>query len=104
MILAVAVFAGIDFGPAAAFKFVAMVAGMLAGATAFVVFLAKIYETNDPRFQIMVPILLFGVLALGMWQGLWQGFHLWFPAVFGFGTLIMFCHCLWRLLKWKRAA
>ena len=108
MILTSAVMAGIHSGPLAVAGNVAMVAGILAVLAAsgvcFAWGLNKVYETKDPRFQIIIPILLFGVLALSVWQGLWLGWRLWFPAVIGFGTLIMFCFELWRLLKWKRAA
>jgi hypothetical protein len=108
MILTSAVMAGIDSGPLAVAGNVAMVAAILAALAVFGVCFAwglnKIYETNDPRFQIIIPILLFGVLALSVWQGLWQGSRLWFPAVIGFGTLIMFCFELWQLMKRKRAA
>ena len=107
MILTAAVMAGIDSGPLAVAGNVAMLAAILAALAASGVCLAwglnKIYETNDPRFQIMIPILFAGLLALSAWQGLWQGFRLWFLAVLGFGTLIMFCFELWRLLKWRRA-
>jgi len=90
--------------PTDALLLIGIVTAFLAATAAVSVCLAyvfnKISETNDPRFQIVFPIILSGMWALCAWLGSSSVFL----GIFGVLILVGFCLEVRRLLKWKRAA
>jgi hypothetical protein len=104
MILMIAVIGGINFGPAAAVRYIAMLATGFAGAGCLAAVLAiilnKIDKSNNAWIQVAVPPILFsGWLALLAWLG--SSFVVLF--IFGSAILVVCYLNLWRVLRRRRA-
>jgi len=95
--VAMLILAGINFGPAAAVRTIAIWATFTAVAFCFAYVFDKISETDDPRFQILMPIFFSSLWVLCAWLG--SSFEV--LCIFGGGILAMFCVNLWRLVQWK---